>query len=123
MSKTDRYDAPDLPPDSVLTLQEYLAMQRAIGEETRYRTLAALLEAEELSASELAAELDVATNTLHYHLDRLVDVGLVNNRKRKERGADGLYSYYVPTALGEAMMTHGVGELLREERDLLERYS
>ena len=123
MSKTDRYDAPDLPPDSVLTLQEYLAMQRAIGEETRYRALATLLEAEELSASELAAELGVATNTLHYHLDRLVDVGLVNNRKRKERGADGLYSYYVPTALGEAMMTHGVGELLREERDLLERYS
>lgn len=123
MSKTDRYDAPDLPPESVLSLQEYLAMQRTIGEETRYRALAALLEAGELSASELAEELDVATNKLHYHLDRLVEVGLVHNRKRRERGDEGLYSYYVPTALGEAMMTHGVGELIREERELLERYS
>jgi predicted ArsR family transcriptional regulator len=122
MSRTDRYDAPDLPPESVLSLQEYLAMQRAIGEETRYRALAALLAAGELSASELATELDVPTNKLHYHLDRLVEVGLVHNRKRKERGDDGLYSYYVSTALGEAMMTHGVGELLREERELLERY-
>ncbi|PSQ66007.1 MAG: transcriptional regulator, partial [Halobacteriales archaeon SW_9_67_24] len=73
-------------------------------------------------ASELADSLDVPSNRLHYHLDKLESIGLVANRKRKERGADGLYSYYVVTALGEAIMTHGVGELIAEERELLERY-
>jgi predicted ArsR family transcriptional regulator len=122
MAKAERYDAPELPPDSVLSLEEYLSMQRAIGEETRYRVLAELLREGESSATELAEALEVPSNRLHYHLDRLESVGLVANRKRKERGADGLYSYYVATALGEAVMTHGVGELIAEERKLLERY-
>ena len=97
-------------------------MQRAVGEETRYRVLAELLREGESSATELAEALDVPSNRLHYHLDRLESGALVANRKRKERGADGLYSYYVATALGEAVMTHGVGELIAEERELLERY-
>jgi len=122
MAKAQRYDTPDLPENSVLSLSEYLAMQRAVGEETRYRVLSELLVEGESSASELADSLDVPSNRLHYHLDKLESIGLVANRKRKERGADGLYSYYVVTALGEAIMTHGVGELIAEERELLERY-
>jgi predicted ArsR family transcriptional regulator len=122
MAKAQRYDTPDLPENSVLSLSEYLAMQRAVGEETRYRVLSELLVEGESSASELADSLDVPSNRLHYHLDKLESVGLVANRKHKERGADGLYSYYVVTALGEAIMTHGVGELIAEERELLERY-
>jgi ArsR family transcriptional regulator len=122
MAKAQRYHAPDLPENSVLSLEEYLAMQRAIGEETRYRVLSELLAEGELSATELADILEIPSNRLHYHLDKLESVGLVANRKRKERGADGLYSYYAATALGEAIMTHGVGELLAEERELLERY-
>jgi len=122
MAKAQRYDTPDLPENSVLSLSEYLAMQRAVGEETRYRVLSELLVEGESSASELADSLDVPSNRLHYHLDKLESIGLVANRKRKERGADGLYSYYTATALGEAIMTHGVGELIAEERELLERY-
>lgn len=122
MAKAQRYNAPDLLENSVLSLSEYLAMQRAVGEETRYRVLSELLVEGESSASELADSLDVPSNRLHYHLDKLESIGLVANRKRKERGADGLYSYYVVTALGEAIMTHGVGELIAEERELLERY-
>ena len=122
MAKAQRYNAPDLPENSVLSLSEYLAMQRAVGEETRYRVLSELLAEGESSASELADSLDVPSNRLHYHLDKLESVGLVANRKHKERGADGLCSYYVVTALGEAIMTHGVGELIAEERELLERY-
>lgn len=123
MAHAERYDAPELPPDSVLSMDEYLAMQRAIGDETRYRVLAELLREGELSASELADALDVPSNRLHYHLDRLQDVGLVQNRKRKERGADGLYSYYRATAMGEAVMKHGVGELIRRENGFRERYA
>jgi predicted ArsR family transcriptional regulator len=123
MAKAERYDAPELPEESVLTLSEYLAVQRAVGEPTRYRVLAELLREGTSSASELASALDVPSNRLHYHLDELVDVGLVHNRKRKERGADGLYSYYEATALGEAIMTHGVAELIAKERELLTRYA
>ena len=122
MPGAQRYDAPDPPEKSVLSLSEYLAMQRAVDEETRYRVLTELLAEGESSATELAESLDVPSNRLHYHLDELESVGLVANRKRKERGADGLYSYYVATALGEGVMTHGVSELLAEERELLERY-
>ena len=122
MAKAPHYDTPDLPENSVLSLSEYLAMQRAVGEETRYRVLTELLAEGESSATELADSLKVPSNRLHYHLDKLESIGLVANRKRKERGADGLYSYYTATALGEAIMTHGVGELIAEERELLERY-
>lgn len=123
MSKAERYDVPKLPENSVLDLEDYLAMQRAIGEQSRYRILAELLREGERSATELADALDIKSNSLHYHLDELVDVGLVANMKRKERGADGLYSYYVATSLGKAVMKHGIGELIREERDILTRYS
>lgn len=112
-----------LPADANLSMGEYLAMQRAIGNQTRYRIMVELLESEESSASELADALDEPSNNLHYHLDELVDVGLVANRKRKERGADGLYSYYVATSMGEAIMNHGVAELIRREWEFLERYA
>ncbi|GKZ13102.1 helix-turn-helix domain-containing protein [Haladaptatus sp. T7] len=118
-----RYDVPKLPENSVLDLEDYLAMQRAIGEESRYRIFAELLREGEQSATELVDALDIKSNSLHYHLDELVDIGLVANRKRKERGADGLYSYYVATSLGKAVMKHGIGELIREEHDILTRYS
>ena len=43
MPGTQRYDAPDPPKNSVLSLSEYLTMQHAVGEETRYRVLTELL--------------------------------------------------------------------------------
>ncbi|MFC4544024.1 ArsR/SmtB family transcription factor [Halosolutus amylolyticus] len=119
-----RRDGTSCPPEhSVLSLEEYLAMQRSIGNETRFRVLNALVEAGPQSASELRDRLGVESNVLHYHLDELVDVGLVENRKRKEPDADGLYSYYRATSLGEGVLEHGVRELMRREWDALEEYS
>ena len=123
MAKAEHHDVPELPEDSVLDLEDYLAMQRAIGEKTRYRILAELLREGEMSATELAESLELPSNKLHYHLDKLVDVGVVGNRLENERGADGLYSYYVATSLGEAVMKHGIGELIRTEWDARERYA
>lgn len=111
-----------LPEHSLLTLEQYLAMQGAIGNETRFRLLHTLTEAGQRSAVELQEKLDVASNTLHYHLDALVDVGLVENRKRKEPDSSGLYSYYRATSLGEGLLEHGVRELMREEWELLDAY-
>ncbi|EJN57310.1 Helix-turn-helix domain-containing protein [Halogranum rubrum] len=129
MSETDRSspDADDLagllPEHSLLSLEQYLDMQRAIGNETRFRILHYLTEKGPRSAKELEQGLDLPSNTLHYHLDALVDVGLVENRKRKTPNRDGLYSYYQATSLGEGILDHGVRELMREEWDLLDAYS
>ena len=112
-----------LPDHSVLSLEAYLEMQRSIGNETRFRVLNALVENGAQSASELRDRLAVESNVLHYHLDELVDVGLVENRKRKEPDSDGLYSYYRATSLGEGILEHGVRELMRREWDALEEYS
>jgi len=112
-----------LPEQSLLSLEEYLDMQQAIGNETRFRILDLLVEEGPHSAKELQTALDTESNTLHYHLDVLVDVGLVENRKRKEPSSDGLYSYYRATSLGEGILEDGVRELMREEWDLLDAYS
>jgi DNA-binding transcriptional ArsR family regulator len=114
---------PLLPEHSLLSLEEYLDMQQAIGNETRFRILDLLVAEGAHSATELRAALDVESNTLHYHLGALVDVGLVENRKRKEPSSDGLYSYYRATSLGSGILEEGVRELMREEWDLLEAYN
>jgi len=111
-----------LPEQSLLSLEEYLDMQRAIGNETRFRIVNYLVEEGAHSATELQAALDIASNTLHYHLDTLVDVGLVENRKRTEATSEGLYSYYRATSLGEGILEHGVRALMREEWELLDAY-
>ncbi|HMB49732.1 winged helix-turn-helix domain-containing protein [Natronoarchaeum rubrum] len=118
----DRPESSILPERSMLSLDQYLAMQRAVGNETRFRVLDVLVDDGPHSAAELREALDVESNTLHYHLDELVDVGLVENRKRKTPDSEGLYSYYRATSLGEGILTRGVRELMREERDLLDAY-
>ncbi len=114
---------PLLPEQSLLSLEQYLEMQRALGNEIRFRILNHLLESGPQSATELRESLETESNTLHYHLDQLVTVGLVENRKRAERNSDGLYSYYRVTSLGEGILTHGIRELMREEWDILDAYS
>lgn len=98
-------------------------MQRSIGNETRFRVPNALVETGPRSASELRDRLAIESNVLHSHLDELVDVGLVENRKRKAPDGDGLYSYYRATSLGEGILEHGVRELMRREWDAHEEYS
>lgn len=97
-------------------------MQRAIGDETRFRILHVLTDRGEASASELGDLLGVEANSLHYHLDKLVDVGLVQNRKQSTADQDGLYSYYRATALGEGILEQGVVDLIQQENELLEQY-
>lgn len=128
MAGTDRSAQPSdeeadlLPEQSILSIDEYLDMQRAIGNEIRFRILNRLVAEGSQSAKELQGTLDIASNTLHYHLNVLVDVGLVENRKRTTPTSDGLYSYYRATSLGEGILDHGVRELIREEWTLLDAY-
>lgn len=105
-----------LPDDSVLTLDEYVAMHAAVGHRTRYEILYRLVHGGDMSPTELEAAIEIDDSTLHYHLNELVDVGLVEKRQRTERDQDGLYTYYRATVFGRVTLTEGVDELIRGER-------
>ncbi len=120
-------DPPDdpadlLPEDSVLCLDEYLAMHAAVGHRTRYEILYRLVHGGEMSPKELEDAIEIDDSTLHYHLNELVDVGLVEKRQRTERGQDGLYTYYRATVFGEVTLTDGVDELIRGEQAFEKMY-
>lgn len=120
-------DAPDdpadlLPEESILRLAEYLDMHAAVGHRTRYEILYRLVHSGEMSPNEFEDALDIDDSTLHYHLNKLVDVGLVEKRQRTERGQDGLYTYYRATVFGEVTLTDGVNELIRGEQAFEEMY-
>jgi DNA-binding transcriptional ArsR family regulator len=130
MSEADRHRTdevrqpePPLPEESGLTLEEYLAMQQAIGHPTRFRILRTLVVNDELSASDLKTAVDVEPHNFHYHLDELVDVGLVDKRQRRTADSQGFYTYYQPTAMGRGILEYGVGELMRREREFNNAYS
>ena len=114
-------DAPDdpedlLPEDSVLTLDDYLDMHAAVGHRTRYEILYRLVHSGDMSPTELEEAMTIDDSTLHYHLNKLVDVGLVEKRQLTERGQAGLNTYYRATVFGEVTLTDGVDELIRGEQ-------
>ena len=111
-----------LPEDTVMGLDEYLDMHAAVGHRTRYEILYRLVHGGEMSPTELDAAMEIDDSTLHYHLNELVGVGLVEKRKRTERGQDGLYTYYRATVFGEVTLTDGVDELIRGEREFETMY-
>lgn len=130
MGETERHMAtevhkpdPPLPEDSGLRLDEYLAMQRAIGHSTRYQILRTLVANDELSASALKAAVEVESHNFHYHLNELVDVGLVDKRQRRTADSQGFYTYYRPTAMGNTILEHGVEELMRREHEFNDVYA
>jgi len=111
-----------LPEESVLTLDEYLAMHAAVGHRTRYEILYRLVHGGEMSPKELEEAIGIDDSTLHYHLNKLVDVGLVEKRQRTDRGQDSLYAYYRATVFGEVTLTSGVDELIRGEQEFEAMY-
>lgn len=111
-----------LPDRSVFSLDAYLDMHAAVGHRTRYEILYRLVHGNEMSPTELQAEIEIDDSTLHYHLNNLVDVGLVEKRQRTERGQNGLYTYYRSTVFGRVTLTEGVDELIRGEQAFEEMY-
>ena len=111
-----------LPEDSVLSLDEYLDMHAAVGNRTRYEILYRLVHGGEISPKELEQALDIDDSTLHYHLNKLIETGLVEKRQRTDRGKDALHTYYRATVFGEVTLTEGVDELIRGEHTFEEMY-
>jgi ArsR family transcriptional regulator len=111
-----------IPTESVLSLDEYLDMHAAVGHRTRYEILYRLVHGDDASPTELADALGVEDNTLHYHLNKLLDVGLVEKRQRTERDRDGLDTYYRATVFSEVTLSEGVDELVRGEHAFGDMY-
>ena len=118
-----RQPEPPLPEASGLTLEEYLSMQQAIGHPTRFRLLRTVVANDELSAAEFKSAMDIESHNFHYHLDELVDVGLVDKRQRRTADSQGFYTYYRPTAMGRDILEYGVEELMRREREFDDAYA
>ena len=75
-----------------------------------------------MSPTELENAIGVDDSTLHYHLNKLVEVGLIEKRKQTSRGQDGFSAYYRATVFGEVTLTEGVDELLRGEQEFESMY-
>ena len=107
--------------DPLLDLDAYLDLFEEIAERPRFAILYALKTEGKLSANELSEALDRRENSLHYHLNRLVEAGLVENRKQERPDVDGLYSYYELTGLG-ADLIDAATEFIGQEKTALEQY-
>jgi ArsR family transcriptional regulator, arsenate/arsenite/antimonite-responsive transcriptional repressor len=105
-----------LPEDSILSLDEYLDTHASVGNRTRYEILYRLVHGGEMSPKQLEAAITIDDSTLHYHLNNLLEVGLIEKRQRTDRGQDGLRTYYRATVFGRVTLTEGVDELIRGEQ-------
>lgn len=106
---------------NLLNLNEYLKLFEEIAEPTRFAVCYLLRTEGVKSAKELGTALNRSENALHYHLDRLVESGLVENRRRQRPDDEGFYSYYELTGLG-ADLIDAVTDFIRTEKIALEEY-
>lgn len=113
----------DLPDNGILSVDEYLAMQRAIGERTRFRIVRSLRKSGEASPTQLSDGLEVESSNLHHHLNTLVDVGLIEKRELSKVDDSGLLTYYRLTPMGEMILDHGVEELIELEQEIRKAYA
>jgi len=70
----------------------------ALGDETRYRVVRALIEEGEMCVCEFDPVLDVSESAVSHALSTLRDAGLVEREKR------GRWRYYKPTPKAEAVL-------------------
>lgn len=111
-----------LPDHSILSFEEYLEMQQAVSDTTRFTIVYRLKNDGAMTAEELAEELDIDESALHAHLDTLVDVGVVEHRNENTPDQTGLHSYYRATQIGTDLLNYGVVELMRREWDYRAAY-
>ncbi|WP_254863079.1 ArsR/SmtB family transcription factor [Halovivax gelatinilyticus] len=114
--------ADQLPPNSVLDLDEYIEMYAAIGDRTRYEILYRLVHTGDMNVSDLAETLSTDPNTLGDQLDRLLDAGLIQRRKQTDKGDTAVRTYFRATILGEVALTEGIDELIQGEQEFPAMY-
>jgi len=117
----------ELPEESLFTLDDYLEMYNVASTKPGFTILTLLQTEEHLSTSELSQALDRESNKLHYHLRKLKDTALIQNRRNPNTGTEDEYSYYMLTDIGHTVLTHGiktgVEKLVAEEHEIQEQYA
>ncbi|WP_148416543.1 MarR family transcriptional regulator [Haloferax sp. KTX1] len=111
--------SPEVPEDSLFTIEEYLEMYKVAASEPAFSILCTLSEEDKLSASKLGMMLDREDNDLHYYLRKLKRSALIRNRRDPNTGTEETYSYYELTDLRHVILTEGMAtgiqELVKEE--------
>ena len=80
------------------SLETQVELFSTLGNETRYRILLLLTEADEpVCGCEIEPHLDVGQSSISQSLSRLRKAGLVSRTK------DGRWRYYEPTEIGETL--------------------
>lgn len=110
------FPEPILPRDSVLSREDYLEMQRLLGDPICFDTLRLLNHNGELSVVTVRRLLAERYADVDGVLGRLVAGGLVRHRD----GPDGETVLLSP--VGEAALERGIVDLMRSEHDILEQY-
>ncbi len=94
-----------VPENSFLDLEDHLQLFNLVSSEFRFELIGRLVAEGETSISDLASEVERDESTVHYHLKKLVEAGLVRNRRQKRTGSKESYSHYEATALGKRLFT------------------
>ena len=119
--------AGDLPDPSMLGIDDYLEMYRAVGNRARYEILKHLVYSGDMSPTQLeellTEEIGIDDSTLYYHLGQLVDTGLVAKRARTEDEQEGFDTYYRATIFGEKAITGGIDDLIENEHEFDNMYN
>jgi len=112
-----------LPDDSLLSMDRYVEMQSAVADQTRLQTVAYLADNEDVTPTELrqGLESELDDSTFYYHLNKLVDAGLVEKRARNDE--DGIHRYYRCSIFGDVLLNHGISELFQREWEMEGAYS
>jgi len=114
-------DSP-LPADSLLSLDTYLSMLRALGERPQFEIVTHLLTHEQQGPEALASSLSMDDEELESCLDRLVDATLIEKRARNEPTTDELEIYYRPSIFARTLFDEGIRELFDREEDMQDSY-
>lgn len=109
-----------LPPDPLLGLDKYLAMVRALGDQTNLNIVVTLSNSE-LTDDELAESLAASKEDLAPSLSELVDVGLIAKRARND--GSSIHRYYRCTIFAEVLLQDGIQELFTREWEMRDAYN
>jgi len=126
MTSEDSYSRPEadrpLPADSLLSLDTYLSMLRALGERSQFEIVTHLLTHEQQGPEALASSLSMDDEELESCLSRLVDANLIEKRARNEPTADELEIYYRPSIFARTLFDEGIRELFDREEAMQDSY-
>lgn len=115
------------PEESLLSIDEYLNLYQVASTRPAADILLLLAEHEHLSTSEISAALSREDNSLHYHLRKLKQTGLIRNRRDPNTGTEETYSYYELSEVAQTVLTDGIQNGLEmfaaEEHAFEEKYS